>query len=83
VDGLPVTPLAVVTGWTAVAVVATFAFICGVGIWDCRRTFKRVDDVRPRPVEPMDFSNEIRVTRGDRRGPEPIKHPHGKKRVRR
>lgn len=33
-----------------------------------------------KPAESFDFSQEIRVTRGDRRGPEPIEN-HGRKRV--
>jgi hypothetical protein len=32
------------------------------------------------PADHVDFSSEIRVTRGDRRGPEPIEN-HGRKRV--
>ncbi len=32
------------------------------------------------PADPIDFSRQIRVTPGDRRGPEPIEN-HGRKRV--
>jgi hypothetical protein len=35
---------------------------------------------RRKPADPIDFSKEIRVTCGDRRGPEPIEN-HGRKRV--
>jgi hypothetical protein len=32
------------------------------------------------PADPIDFSKEIRVTRGDRRGPEPIARHAGERR---
>lgn len=67
------------TASVIVLIVYAVALI-GLGYWDLRRTFSRVERDRRPHVDPMDFSQEIRVTRGDRRGPEPIEN-HGRKRV--
>lgn len=66
---------------TAALLIATALLLIAVAIWDCRRTFKRVDEARPRHVEPIDFAGEIRVRDRTRRGPEPVDHPSGKQRV--
>jgi hypothetical protein len=47
---------------TALLLVVTAIFLVALGIWDCRRTFRRVDEAHPR-VDPVDFAGEIHAYR--------------------
>lgn len=56
---LAVVVFGIVTGWSAVICVATFAFLCVLAVWDCRRTFEPQGNPDHRRVLESKLSNSI------------------------
>jgi hypothetical protein len=48
---------------TILLLIATAVFLIALGVWDCRRTFRRIDADHRRRVEPIDFAGEIHAYR--------------------
>jgi hypothetical protein len=48
---------------TTALLVATAILLFYLAVRDIRRTFSRIDEAHPRPVDPVDFAEEINAYR--------------------
>lgn len=56
--------VAIVSGWSAAICAATFALLCVLAVWDCRRTFSLTEQQYGEYLDrdyadPVDFEGEI------------------------